>query len=61
MKKINRRAFIGKGALGIGGALALSQIPQQLFSNSLFNLQIFRWDFKRFPSGTVSQKISRER
>src|SRR5665647_1131804 len=30
MQKINRRAFIGKTAMGIGGALAISHIPALL-------------------------------
>jgi sugar phosphate isomerase/epimerase len=34
MKTINRRAFIGKTSLGLGAALALSQLPMQLFANA---------------------------
>src|SRR5205085_9874420 len=32
MKKINRRAFIGKTTIGLGSAFALSQLPKQLFA-----------------------------
>ena len=32
MKKINRREFIGKTSIGLGAALALSQLPKQLFA-----------------------------
>jgi sugar phosphate isomerase/epimerase len=34
MKRINRRAFIGKTTMGLGAALALSQLPGQLFANA---------------------------
>src|ERR1019366_2380792 len=37
MKTINRRAFIGKTSLGLGAALALSQLPKQLFANAAVN------------------------
>ena len=33
MKKINRRKFIGQGAIGLG-AVALSQIPMQLYAQT---------------------------
>ncbi|HSN09251.1 MAG TPA: sugar phosphate isomerase/epimerase [Hanamia sp.] len=32
MKKINRRQFIGKSALGLGSAFVLAQLPNQLFA-----------------------------
>ena len=32
MEKFNRRAFIGKTSIGLGAALALSQLPKQLFA-----------------------------
>lgn len=32
MKKINRREFIGKSAIGAAGALAILQLPEQLLS-----------------------------
>ena len=32
MKKINRRQFIGKSALGLGSAFVLAQLPKQLFA-----------------------------
>ena len=49
MKKINRRDFIGKGALGIGGALLLSQIPEQIFANSIFKFADIPLGFQTFP------------
>jgi sugar phosphate isomerase/epimerase len=35
MKRISRREFLGKSALGIGSAVLASQIPLELYSNSL--------------------------
>jgi sugar phosphate isomerase/epimerase len=37
MKKINRREFIGKTTLGLGGAFAFYQLPKQLLANAAFN------------------------
>jgi sugar phosphate isomerase/epimerase len=34
MKKINRRDFLGKASLGIGGAVALSQLPLSIFAET---------------------------
>ena len=34
MKKINRRDFLGKASLGIGGAVTLSQLPLSIFAES---------------------------
>jgi sugar phosphate isomerase/epimerase len=34
MKKINRRDFLGKLSLGIGGAVALSQLPLSIFAEA---------------------------
>jgi sugar phosphate isomerase/epimerase len=34
MKKINRRDFLGKTSLGIGGAFALSQLPLSIFAEA---------------------------
>lgn len=34
MKNLNRRSFLGKAAMGFGGALALSQIPGELFAEA---------------------------
>ncbi len=34
MKKINRRDFLGKASLGIGGAIALSQLPLSIFAEA---------------------------
>jgi len=35
MKKINRREFIGKSALGLGSALVLAQLPKELFAHAV--------------------------
>lgn len=41
MNKINRRAFIGKTTMGLGAALALSQLPKQLLAHaSLSNIPL---------------------
>jgi sugar phosphate isomerase/epimerase len=37
MKKINRREFIGRTAMGAGAAFAFSQLPKQLLSAAAFN------------------------
>ena len=37
MKKLNRREFITKAAMGAGAALALSQLPTELFATAAFN------------------------
>jgi sugar phosphate isomerase/epimerase len=37
MKKINRREFIGKTAIGAGAAFAFLQLPKELFSAAAFN------------------------
>ena len=37
MKKLNRREFIAKAAMGTGAVLALSQLPAELFANAAFN------------------------
>jgi sugar phosphate isomerase/epimerase len=34
MKKIKRREFIGKSALGLGSALVLAQLPKELFAHA---------------------------
>ena len=34
MKKINRREFISKAAIGVGGALALTRLPAQVLSQA---------------------------
>jgi len=49
MSKINRRSFLTKGAMGIGGALALSQIPEQLFPHSILNYLNIPFGFQTFP------------
>lgn len=35
MKKMNRRTFLGKSSIGLSAALALSQVPKQLFASAL--------------------------
>src|SRR4030095_4328892 len=37
MKKLNRREFITKATIGTGAALALSQLPSELFAHAAFN------------------------
>jgi len=37
MKKLNRREFITKATVGAGAALALSQLPTELFASAAFN------------------------
>lgn len=49
MSKINRRAFIGKTAVGVGGALAVSQIPEFLRAQSLSAAMSFPIGFQTFP------------
>lgn len=47
MKNINRRSFIGKAAMGLGGAVALSQLPQQLLAGARYaNIEV---GFQTFP------------
>ena len=36
MKKLDRREFLTKAAIGTGAALALSQLPAELFANAAF-------------------------
>ncbi|MEP6594613.1 MAG: twin-arginine translocation signal domain-containing protein [Ginsengibacter sp.] len=35
MKKLNRRDFIGQSAMGLSGALALSQVPMRMNAKAL--------------------------
>ena len=49
MKKISRRTFIGKTALGLGSVIALSQIPGELFSNPLPKFLDMPIGFQTFP------------
>ena len=37
MKKLSRREFITKAAMGTGAAFALLQLPAELFANAAFN------------------------
>jgi sugar phosphate isomerase/epimerase len=54
MKKINRREFVSKAALGIGGALALTQLPAKLFAEAKAgNIPI---GFQTFPIRDVLSK-----
>jgi len=55
MKKLNRREFIGKAAMGTGAALALSQLPTELFANAAFN------DIPvGFQSWTIKDQLSKD-
>jgi sugar phosphate isomerase/epimerase len=55
MKKLNRREFITKAALGTGAALALSQIPTELFANAAFNgIPV------GFQSWTIKDQLSKD-
>ena len=49
MKKINRRNFIGKSAMGLGSAFALSQIPCKLFATPLPKFLDIPVGFQTFP------------
>ena len=40
MQKINRRAFVGKSAIGVGGLLAMSHIPSLLKAQGAINIPI---------------------
>jgi sugar phosphate isomerase/epimerase len=55
MKKLNRREFITKAAMGTGAALALSQLPKELFANAAFN------DIPvGFQSWTIKEQLSKD-
>jgi sugar phosphate isomerase/epimerase len=55
MKKLNRREFITKTAMGTGAALALSQLPEELFANAAFN------DIPvGFQSWTIKEQLSKD-
>jgi len=56
MKKINRRTFIGRTAFGFGSAFALSQIPQQLFANGIFELTDIPLGFQTFTIRSMLAK-----
>ena len=49
MKKINRRNFIGKSAMGLGSVFALSQIPGNLFATHLPKFIDIPIGFQTFP------------
>ena len=49
MKKINRRKFIGKSAMSLSAAWALSQLPQQLFAQSPSAFNDIPIGFQTFP------------
>jgi len=55
MKKLNRRDFITKAAMGTGAAIALSQLPTELFANAAFN------DVPvGFQSWTIKEQLSKD-
>src|ERR1044072_8821362 len=55
MKKLNRREFITKAAIGTGAALALSQLPTELFANAGFH------DIPvGFQSWTIKEQLSKD-
>ena len=55
MKKLNRREFITKAAMGTGAALALSQLPTALFANAAFH------DIPvGFQSWTIKDQLSKD-
>jgi len=55
MKKLNRRDFITKAAMGTGAAIALSQLPTELFANAVFN------DIPvGFQSETIKEQLSKD-
>jgi sugar phosphate isomerase/epimerase len=49
MKKLNRRTFIGQGALGLGAAFGLSQIPMALNAKAISKLIDKPIGFQTFP------------
>ena len=55
MKKLNRRDFITKAALGTGAAIALSQLPTELFAHAAFN------DIPvGFQSWTIKEQLAKD-
>jgi sugar phosphate isomerase/epimerase len=55
MKKLNRREFITRATIGAGAALALSQLPTELFANAAFN------DIPvGFQSWTIKDQLSKD-
>jgi sugar phosphate isomerase/epimerase len=49
MKKINRRTFLGKSALALGGTIALSQMPGNLFAKAFSKFLDIPIGFQTFP------------
>jgi len=49
MKNMNRRKFISNTAMGLGGAFAFSQIPEQIFPHSIFKYADIPIGFQTFP------------
>ncbi|HTQ64571.1 MAG TPA: TIM barrel protein [Puia sp.] len=49
MKNVNRRKFIRQAALGLGGAFALSQIPELGFTHEFFKYSDIPIGFQTFP------------
>jgi sugar phosphate isomerase/epimerase len=56
MQKINRRAFLGKTAMGLGAAAALSQLPASLLANPLPKFIDIPVGFQTFPIRDVLAK-----
>lgn len=55
MKKLNRREFITKATVGAGAALALSQLPTELFAHAAFH------DIPvGFQSWTIKDQLSKD-
>ena len=55
MKKLSRREFITKATVGAGAALALTQLPNELFANAAFN------DIPvGFQSWTIKEQLSKD-
>lgn len=54
MQKLNRRSFLAKGTMGLGAAIALSQLPKQLLAKATaMNIPI---GFQTFPIRDVLGK-----
>jgi sugar phosphate isomerase/epimerase len=49
MQKIDRRSFIGKSALALGGTIALSQMPGNLFAKAFSKFLDVPLGFQTFP------------
>jgi sugar phosphate isomerase/epimerase len=56
MQKISRRSFLGKSAMGAGAAIALSQIPEQLFPHNISKFIDIPIGFQTYPFREVLAK-----